>query len=158
MNLVINTCTMKTTKDTVNSRLMLLKNTLNLGQNEFCFRADISSATLHSIQNGAELRPRTVKKIADAFGANFNWLQTGEGEMLLSKNELTTNPNDPWRDALVQQVKEENTRLTNELNRVWAMVNHLTGGKIPNFHNATIEAGLLAQYLPGASFNKPLVA
>lgn len=145
--------------NTVNKRVLVLKTKLGLTDLEFCKRADISTFTLHKIKNDGEMRRRTYDQIIKSLNVNEEWLFFGTGEMFEgNKAELEVTANDPWRDALVSQLNSENTRLTQELNRVWAMVNHLTGGQIPSFHRANKEAGVPLYLLPGKGFDMPLFA
>jgi len=139
-------------ENTVNSRVLLLKKELGLSNNEFCMQAKISTSTLYSIQNGVDMKSKTITAIAEAFNINKDWLLNGKGKMLNEKNKETTNV-DPWKDALVSQVKEENNRLQKEVERLWQMVSHFTGGAKPNFLNAIGKARLKEGYLfPNQSF------
>ncbi len=123
---------------TVNERVKLLINQLNLTIDEFCEKADISRTTLWSIQKGTEMKPKTVKNICSAFGLSREWFLHGTGNQY--EIQPVHNTVDPWKDALVMQIKEENSRLQKELDRMWQMVQHLTGGAKPNFLKASGNA------------------
>jgi transcriptional regulator with XRE-family HTH domain len=124
-------------ENSINSRVILLKNHFKLDTKQFVAKANISPTTLWSIEKGGEMKPKTIKQIADSFNVDISWLLTGEGEMLAKDNDSKT---DPWKDALVSQIKDENNRLQKELERVWQMVQHLTGGAKPNFLKASEKA------------------
>lgn len=127
---------------TVNQRVLLLKKELDLSNSEFCLKAKISTGTLYTIQNGVQMKSKTINTFCEAFNLNKEWLLHGKGNMFadLQKTEVTI---DPWKDALVMQVKEENNRLQKELDKVWQMVQHLTGGAKPNFLKATDVVNML---------------
>lgn len=118
---------MKTHTETVNTRILMLKTKLELGQTEFCNKTGMSSATYHNIKNDGEVRKSTARNIALSLNANPNWILTGEGEMFLEQTEQSSNP---WKDALVSQVKSENERLQKEVERLWGMIDKFSGGKI----------------------------
>lgn len=128
----------------VNQRVMMLKSQLNLTNNEFCLRAEISTATLYSIQSGTQMKQKTIKTIAEAFNVNKEWLLTGKGQMFNDPKTETITSVDPWRDALVQQVKEENVRLVEEVKWLRQMVSQFTNGLKPNFRNLFIQKSLPA--------------
>lgn len=122
---------------TVNTRILAVKNSLNLSDVEFAQRAQISTGTLHRIKKNEVLSQKTLNGIADALGLDRNWLSSGQGERFASVLAPETKQDNPWKDALVQQVKEENSRLQKEVERLWTMVGHLAGGKEGaklNFH------------------------
>lgn len=118
---------MKTTKDTVNSRILLLKTHLGLGFNEFYQKADISSSTLLGIQNGTEIKKSTAKKIANGLNANLNWILRGEGEMFNAATQTQTEAQNPWRDALVSELKDQVTKKDAMIDKLLAL---LGGGKV----------------------------
>ncbi len=121
-------------ENTPNQRVILLKKELKLTDIEFCVRCSISTGTLFRLKNEEEMSSKTITAIIKAFNVNKEWLMTGQGNMFNDSTEaIAIDAIDPWRDALVSQVKEENTRLQKELERVWQMVQHLTGGAKPNF-------------------------
>jgi len=71
---------------------MMLKSHLNLGQNEFCAAAKISTRTFQEIQaESTSVRERTFMNIAAALGANPTWLFKGEGEMMAPKTDPMSN-------------------------------------------------------------------
>lgn len=65
----------------VNTRVLMLKTHLGLGNNEFATKANISPTTLWNIQNEGEIAPKTIKNICEALNVNRTWLLTGKGKM-----------------------------------------------------------------------------
>jgi len=139
-------------KTTVNERIKMLRNHLNLTQQEFASIVELTSTQLSRIENGnGEPQKSTIQQIIKNIDVAPTWLIEGKGELKAQVKEKNASiSNDPWKDALVMQVKEENTRLQRELERVWQMVQHLTGGAKPNFLKALDKAGF-SVYLPGKS-------
>lgn len=124
---------------TVNERIKLLRTQLNLSPEDFATKCNINRITLYRIEKGeGEPMHKTLKGIATSLNVNYDWLTLGKGKMFNDKTkEITTPSVDPWKDALVSQVKEENNRLQKEVERLWQMVSHFTGGAKPNFRKAT---------------------
>ena len=129
---------MKTTKDTVNSRVMLLKTKLKLTQNEFCFKAKISSGTLHNIRKGGIVSDKMQESICEGLNVNPKWLENGEGEIFLPAIETQNEQFNPWKDALVNQMKEENLTLRQQIDKLTNIVMNLSG-KV-NFINSLEKA------------------
>lgn len=120
---------------TVNERVIMLKNQLNLTVDDFCLKAKLSRTTLWNIQNGGEMKPKTTNAICDAFNVNKDWLLHGKGIMFLEapKTEINNNVVDPWKDALVSQIASERDSLKKEVERLWQMISHFSSGAKPNF-------------------------
>jgi len=116
-------------EQTVNERVKLLITQLNLTADEFCEKADISRTTLWSIQKGAEMKPKTVKNICSAFNLSREWFLYGTGNQY--EAPVSNNVIDPWKDALVMQLKEENNRLVEQARWLQNMVNQFTAGLKP---------------------------
>jgi hypothetical protein len=143
-------------QNTSNDRVIALLKSLKIDEVEAAKRIGKDASTLYRI-TGKKNAPTktTLQTIAKALAANYNWLLTGSGDMFGTESEKSQNP---WKDALVEQIKSENSRLETELSRVWAMVNHLTGGKMPDFRKAIEEAGKPLYRFPGAEYGLPSVA
>ena len=63
-------------------RLIELRTCLSLSQEEFAKKIRVSAGYITSLeQSKRRLNPRIIKLIADTFGANEQWLQTGKGDM-----------------------------------------------------------------------------
>ena len=73
---------------TVNERIKLLRNTLNLSQRAFAKAVYVSNGYLADIELGNnEVKDRLIHLISGAFSANKHWLYTGEGPMFNSTTE-----------------------------------------------------------------------
>lgn len=122
-------------ENTVNKRIMLLKKELGLTDVQFCGRADISTFTLHKIKNNEEISQKIVFSIIDAdFNVNKEWLLTGKGKMFAEAKQAVQEVQNPYRDALVSELKQQVTYLQE-------MLKMALGGKLPaNFRNALDKA------------------
>jgi len=66
-------------KNTVNTRIGLLKNKFNMDSKQFVAKANISPTTLWSIEKGGDLKPKTVTEIREAksdIDSNIKALET----------------------------------------------------------------------------------
>lgn len=118
-------------ENTVNSRVLLLKKELGLSNNEFCLQSKISTSTLYSIQSGVDMKSKTITAIAEAFNINKDWLINGKGKMLNEKiKEISANP---WKDALISELKEEVTYYRE-------LLKMMAGNKAANFLKASENA------------------
>jgi transcriptional regulator with XRE-family HTH domain len=118
---------------TSNDRVISLLKTLKIDEVEASRRVGKHSATLYRITNkDHEPTKTTLKIIADKLGASYDWLLTGRGEMF-STDSFGQDAMNPWKDALVSQIKEENSRLQKEVERLWQMISFHTSGTKPNF-------------------------
>jgi transcriptional regulator with XRE-family HTH domain len=126
---------------TVNERLKLLRNQMNLTIDELASKCNVNKTTIWRIENShGDAMPKTLKLIASALNVNKDWLINGKGQMFLDKpKEESVNP---YRDALVTQLNEQNVFLQKEIEWLRGIVNQLTAGK-PNFRKAYLNAGLL---------------
>lgn len=98
---------------------MMLKKSLRLGNLEFCAKADISTATLHNIVSGINIRPKTVRTIATNLNVDSEWIFTGKGDMFIPEQK------DAKEFSLeVEQLKQENARLQKEIDRLWQLIGH----------------------------------
>ena len=133
----------KSAKETVNSRILLLKKELELGQNEFCNKDQISTATFHSIANGNDnIRPRTIRNICENLGANPEWVFKGEGEKFLSTSEKSETSS--ITEKLYNTLKDQLDRKEAQIQRLTTIILNLTGGgekTAANFRKAFNKAG-----------------
>lgn len=68
----------------MNERIKELRKYLGFSQKEFGDRLFISQNHISSLETGArEISDRLLKDISTTFGANEDWLKTGEGDMLI---------------------------------------------------------------------------
>lgn len=121
-------------KSTVNQRIKEARNELNLNQAQFALGCNLSIGQISRLESDETLSvsSRTIKAIVDSYGISLEWLSYGKGEMFtngrpsLNDNKGQTNP---WKDALISEMKEEITYLRN------ALMSAL--GNKPNFRKAT---------------------
>jgi transcriptional regulator with XRE-family HTH domain len=73
---------------TINQRIRLLRNALNLTQKKFAMILAVSQSQIASMETGErEVKSRIVKQLHDSFGVNIRWLRTGEGSMFIQEKE-----------------------------------------------------------------------
>lgn len=126
-------------KTTVNERIKMLRTSLNLTQSEFSEIVGLTNTQLSRIENGnGAPQNATLKGILDNIDVSKDWLLNGTGELnpqINIKSKLANN-NSQWKDEAYFEVKSKNAILEKELERLWQMVQHLTGGAKPNFRKA----------------------
>jgi len=127
---------------TVNKRILMLKTELSLNDIEFCGRASISTATLYKVKNDEEISQRVLNSIISGFNVNKDWLLHGKGKMFADAPKEVASAN-PWKDEAYFAVKEENSVLKKELERLWQLLQHNMGGAKPNFLKATDAVNML---------------
>lgn len=73
---------------TINERIKVLRNELNLTQTEFADRLGLSQNAIARYESG-DRNPggQTIKSICREFNVNVLWLENGEGEMFLPEPE-----------------------------------------------------------------------
>jgi transcriptional regulator with XRE-family HTH domain len=72
----------------MNDRLKKIRKELNLTQEEFAQKIDLSRSGFAGVEVGnAKLTDRNIKKICKVFNVNEHWLRTGEGEMFNTVEE-----------------------------------------------------------------------
>jgi transcriptional regulator with XRE-family HTH domain len=124
----------------VNQRIIQLRNYLGLTQQDFADRINATQATIWRLEAGKTTpRQKTLSDIANIFHVNRDWLINGIGEMSFSESEEKQEQNNPWKEALVSQLKEENSFLRKQLNLMEAIIRQ----QIPqvNFNTAFGLAG-----------------
>jgi transcriptional regulator with XRE-family HTH domain len=130
-------------EQTINQRLKILRQHLGLSQEEMGKAIGMLQATISGIEVGRQvLTPQNMDLVHKKFKVSKSWLIEGKGEMFEASNKsVATAPNSKeapdWKDEAYTEIKTKNSLLENqlkmandELNRVWAMLNHVTGGKI----------------------------
>lgn len=116
-------------ENTVSERIKMLRTQLNLSQNEFANKVGASIMTVSRWETGHAIPKKNLYKINQTFGVSMQWLETGAGEMNISMHSETKTVDNPWRDALVEQLNDEIQFLRNALKLA-------LGGKEANFLNA----------------------
>lgn len=144
-------------KTTINERFKMLRTSLTLTQNEFANMIGLTPTQLSRIENGSsQPQNSTLKDLFKKVEVSHDWLLNGKGELNAKIIDVIAQDVNPWKDALVSQVKEENNRLQKEVERLWQMIGHYTGGAKPNFLKATEKAStkLISMVVSGASLRK----
>jgi transcriptional regulator with XRE-family HTH domain len=112
-------------KQTMGDRLRLLRTTYRLSQAKFASAVKLSGVAISNMETGVALNPypSTLESIAKKFGTTHEWLTEGKGDMLPNgmvdldeKSEVTT---DPWKDALVTQLKSEADAWKQKYEQAW---------------------------------------
>lgn len=129
-------------ENNVNQRIIQIRTYLNLSQNDFAVKCGLTQTGIWGIEsNGAKPRKATLEKIAQVFGVDREWLLNGVGEMRFS--EPQTVDSNPWKDALVNQLKDENSFLKEQISMMREMIQLLKPNA--NFLNGNDTAGLMFQ-------------
>ena len=73
---------------TVNERLALARKTLKLTQREFAEKISVATGFIASMEiGGRKVNPRIMKLVSSIYNVNYQWLETGEGEMFYTETE-----------------------------------------------------------------------
>jgi transcriptional regulator with XRE-family HTH domain len=117
---------------TINQRFELLRTHLNLTQQAFANLIDITPSQLSRIENGKNIpQNATIAQVFKKVDVEKDWLIEGYGELKAQLKSMQNSDVDPWKDALVKQLKEENNRLVEQARWLQNMVNQFTAGLKP---------------------------
>ena len=73
----------------MNKRLKLIRNVLDLNQEDFGSKIFLTKGAISNIENGTrELTEKNIKLICQEFNVNEEWLRTGAGEMFNTESDL----------------------------------------------------------------------
>lgn len=139
-------------ENTVNERIKLLRNTLQLSQTEFAGKTGMSSPGVWKLEQG-ETKPRssTLVNIANTFGVDKDWLIEGKGELTF-KDVPEAKPTSSWKDEAYRRLEEQKEHLTNEVKFLRELLLNMSKGKVSeNFLNAFVKAGILPERNIGES-------
>lgn len=133
-------------ENSVNERIKMLRNKLNVSQQDFATAIKTTTTTMSRIEAG-QTNPRksTLEAIIKKYGVSREWLIDGIGELTLNVREQETNDN-PWKDALVSQLKDENSFLKDQLKMMREMIQIIKPQA--NFHNGIDLAGVFLERNP----------
>lgn len=142
-------------KHTVNQRIKLLRAELGLSQTQFAVGCKLSLPAISRIET-SDIEPteKTIRAICKSFNANEVWLKTEKESMFLEGGGQTSLSENPWKDALVVELKEKNSFL--EKQAVWMqnLINNLTQKTgNPNFLKASDVAGIPLYLLNKAGYS-----
>ena len=129
-------------QQTLAERLILLREEYSITPEKMGAILNKSRVAVDNIEKGITTKPQetTINLIAEKFGTTKEWLMNGEGVMLpngkLKLSSTAQADGGIWKDEAYFEVKSKNALLEKELERLWQMVQHLTGGAKPNFRKA----------------------
>jgi len=123
-------------KTSVNQRIVLLKNEMKLTDIDFCNRVEISTGTLQRIKKGEPISSKILTSISVGLNVNLDWINTGEGEKFLPEKSEKVNQLNPWKDALISELK-------GEVEFLRKLLLNVTGTQVGNFLNASDIASVL---------------
>jgi transcriptional regulator with XRE-family HTH domain len=122
---------------TINQRVKILREHLNLSQEEFAVKVGTTNASISRIEKGlTEPRKSTINKMMSTFNVN-EWLINGKGSLEIV--EKTANSTLVWKDEAYASLKEE-VKYLREMLRL------AVGGKSANFLKA-LEVAEIPNYL-----------
>ncbi len=104
----------------------------NLDVCEFAVRCGLSSSDLFLIKNNADAfaSEKLLKKIADFYGSNMNWLLHGEGDILaqdkISLPKRENGLDDAEKNMPYLDLKTKNDLLEKEVERLWQLIRYFT--------------------------------
>lgn len=75
---------------TINERLILIRKSLDLSMDKFGENVGVSRSVIKNIEyNLTEPKPLLLQQICKVYNVDPYWLETGEGDMFLEKDDLT---------------------------------------------------------------------
>ncbi len=122
--------------NTVNTRVIMLKNELRLTDIDFCHRTQISTATLHRIKQGDNVTPKIINSIVSALNVSREWLVNGTGTMFTPEPPpaiATRSITDKAIELLEEQLKKKDE----QINTLLAVLSKL------NFPEPLIKTGVV---------------
>lgn len=116
-------------KNTVNSRIKLLRTSLRLTQNEFASELKISPSLVSKIEAGEKPSSGTIDTIITTYNVPEEWLVNGKGELAYVKpvKEISDNP---WKNVAFQEKAKEVENLKSEVKNLWSMIDDFRNGRL----------------------------
>jgi transcriptional regulator with XRE-family HTH domain len=128
---------------TVNERVKLLRKKLGLSQEKFAQKINLSLPTITRIEKNGDVTPKTIAMIVEKFGISKEWLSEGIGELEINmpkKEDVSINP---YKDALVRELKEE-------VDFLRQLIKNITGT------SQSVRANFNDDTVPALNFNENL--
>lgn len=76
--------------DNLNERLLQIRKKLNLNQEDFGSRIELSKASISALETGLrEITDRTVMLLCSTYNVNEDWLRNGIGEMFIENSVIS---------------------------------------------------------------------
>lgn len=130
---------------TVNERIRVLRNHLNLSQMDFATKIGLSIMSVSRLETGqAEPRKNTLNRIIEEFGVSKVWLIEGKGEMSF-ETMPEKGSSGSWSEKAFDAVKAQNDHLEKEVQFLRQLLLNVTGQAVANFNDAFNLASLLEQ-------------
>lgn len=137
------------------SRLKRLRELRGLKQGDIAEAVGLESgAGISIIEKKGSTSPERVDALCKFFNIDKTWLLTGAGTPPEDYiEEVTIEAYNPWKDALVNKLEQENKRL-------WILIEKLSGAQVGNvnFNSASTNkagaTGKVVQFVPTVE-NKP---
>ena len=119
--------------NTTNERVSALLKTLKIDESEASQRMGKNSSTMYRITaKSSSPTKSTLKLIANALGANYNWLLTGEGEMLAKDASINEKSNVTKALELLEQQLVKKDEQIAQLMAIFSKVNFLKATETAN--------------------------
>jgi hypothetical protein len=99
---------------TVNQRVIMLKNELDLRDIEFCSMCKISVGTLHKLKNDQIVAKKTIDLICERLNLNNEFIYNGTGEKFRDEKSFTPKVNG-WKDEAFVKMEQYNESLKKEV-------------------------------------------
>jgi transcriptional regulator with XRE-family HTH domain len=125
-------------ENTVAIRIKQLRAHYNLSVKEFAVKAGLSHVAIFHLENGKTLKPHraSLQRLANVFGTSADWILYGTGEMLpAGKVQIYSDDLsfiNQWKEEAFIEMKQKNSLLEREVERLWQMISHFTSGVKPN--------------------------
>jgi transcriptional regulator with XRE-family HTH domain len=120
-------------ENTTGGRVKQLRNHYDLSVKEFASQCGLSHVAIFHIENGKTVKPHksSLVRMAGVFGTTLEWLLYGRDVMLpQGTRDISNQATDSegfWTKEAYLELKQRNQLLEKELERVWQVVNQLSG-------------------------------
>jgi len=121
-------------------RVKALRSRDRLSQSDLAEKLGMSSPSVSAIESRGSTSEDTIHKLTKLFNVEKDWLINGNGEapvgVIIPKETQTSTP---WKDEAYEVLKRENQRL-------WILVEKLSGAPVGSFLKRPDHAGLYVSY------------
>jgi transcriptional regulator with XRE-family HTH domain len=120
-------------ENNIGKRIRTLRAHYNMGMKDFAQCSGLSHVAIFHLENGRTLKPHksSMVRIASAFGTTLEWILYGKDEMLPNGTMDMSAARDgsEWKEEALSELRKKNQLLEKEVNRLWEIISHLTGGQ-----------------------------
>lgn len=103
----------------IGNRVKALRRLKGITQADLGASIGLTFSGISSIEKGVSENPQTLALIAKYFEVDEKWLITGEGTspsgIVVTENLAIAKKDDPWKDALVSELKGQNDFLKEQI-------------------------------------------